>query len=99
MRFINSVVSLMNEGWFVVSGWSQMSTNCDMLLLTLDIMGWIPIGFLWIAWRKYNTEVLCCFGGVQNSFIYLSSMPAIYRACSFVRIFSFSCGVMFISRG
>ena len=55
IRFINPVVSLMNEGSFLISGCSQMSTHCEMfsvILLQLEIMGRIPIGFLWIFFKK-----------------------------------------------
>ena len=46
-------------------------------LLTLDTMGLMPIGFLWIFFRKYSWEVLYPLGGMQKSFISLSIMPVL----------------------
>ena len=45
----NSVESLRYEGRFFTCGCSHLSTNCDMgsvILLQLDTIGLIPIGFL-----------------------------------------------------
>ena len=39
-----------------------LSTNCDIysvMLSQLETMGRIPIGILWIFFRKYSFEVLC----------------------------------------
>lgn len=37
------------------------------ILLQLDTIGLIPIGFLWIFFRKYSLDVCACLGGLQNS--------------------------------
>ena len=47
----NSVESFRYERRFFTCGCSHLSTNWDMgsvILLQLDTMGLIPIGFLWI---------------------------------------------------
>ena len=49
INFMNSVESFRYEGRFLTTGWSHLSTNVDMgsvMLLQLDTMGRIPIGFL-----------------------------------------------------
>ena len=66
---INSVVSLIYEGRFLTYGCSHLSTNWDIfsvMLSQLETVGRIPIGFLWIFFRKYIIEVLCLVGGLQN---------------------------------
>ena len=86
VRLMKSVVSLMKDGSDII-GCSQMSTNWEMFsvtLLTLDTIGLIPMGFLCIFHRKYSWEVLCFLGGIQNSVMFLSSIPALWR-CSSIR--------------
>ena len=102
MRLMKSVVSFMNEGSSLMIGWSQVSTNWDtfsVTLLTLDTIGLMPIGFLWIFLRKYRMDVLCCLGGMQNSFISLSIKPEIKRLWSFPWILVLIEGVMSVVRG
>ena len=43
--------------------------NCEIgsVILQLDTMGRIPIGFLWIFFKKYSLGVLVWFGGWQKS--------------------------------
>ena len=51
----NSVESFRYEGRFLTCGRSHLSTNWDMgsvILLQLDTMGLIPIGFSWIFFKK-----------------------------------------------
>ena len=46
---MNSVESFRYEGSFCISGWSHLSVKLDMdsvMLLQLDTIGLIPIGFL-----------------------------------------------------
>ena len=66
----NSVESFRCEGSFFTCGCSHLSTNCEIgsvMLLQLDTMGLIPIGFLCIFFRKYNLGVRGLFGGLQKS--------------------------------
>ena len=53
-------------------------------LLTLETIGQIPMGFLCIFLRKYSWEVLRFLGVIQNSVMFLSSIPALWR-CSSIR--------------
>ena len=99
---INSVVSFINEGRSLIRGWSQMSTNSEMfsvMLLQLDTIGRIPIGFLWIFLRKYSLEVLWFLGGMQNSFISLWIMPAKQSDSNLESISALITGVISVSNG
>ena len=65
-----SIESLRYEGSFFMCGCNQRCTNWDMgsvMLLQLDTIGLIPIGVLWIFFKKYNLDVRVCLGGLQNS--------------------------------
>ena len=56
--------------------------NCDIfsvILSQLETMGWIPIGFLWIFFRKYSFEVMLLMGGLQH-------MPQLGRSHFQVRV-------------
>ena len=69
-RLMKSVVSLMNDGSVCTYGCSQVSLNLDIfsvMLLQLDTISLMLIGFLCIFFRKYNREVLCFLGGLQYS--------------------------------
>ena len=44
----------------------QIGIFFSVMLSQLETMGRIPIGFLWIFFRKYIFEVLCLIGGLQN---------------------------------
>ena len=60
---MNSVESFRYEGSFLSNGWSHLSTNLDVgsvMLLQLDTMGRIPIGFLWIFFKKHSLDVCVC---------------------------------------
>ena len=59
-----------------------------MILFTLETIGLIPMGYLWVFFRKYSREVLCFFGGMQNSVMFLSSIPVLCK-CSSIRMISF----------
>ena len=51
------------EGSFFTCDCSHRSTNWDMgfvMLLQLDTIGLIPIGFLWILFKKYSLDVRTC---------------------------------------
>ena len=64
------LVSWMYDGSSLTIGCSQWSTNLEMfsvMLLTLETIGLIPIGFLRIFLRKYSLAVLCDCGGLQDS--------------------------------
>ena len=66
IRLMKSVVSLIKDGSAFMIGCNQMSTNWEIfsvILLTLETIGLIPIGFLCIFFRKYNWDVLCFLGG------------------------------------
>ena len=39
----------------------------SVMLLQLDTIGLIPMGVLWIFFKKYNLDVRVCFGGLQKS--------------------------------
>ena len=61
INLINSIESFMYDGSFCTSGFSHPSTKLEIFSVTeftLDTIGLIPIGFLWIFLRKYNLEVL-----------------------------------------
>ena len=65
ISFKNSVGSFTYEGRFFTCGCSHRSTNWDMglvMLLQLDTMGLIPIGFLWSFFKKYSLDVRVCLG-------------------------------------
>ena len=75
---------LMNDGRPLIIGCSQKSRNFLMfsvILLTLDTMGLIPIGFLWIFFRKYSCDVLWFLGGLQKSTIFTCSSFDLYSFC------------------
>ena len=62
------LVSLMKDSSFTI-GCSQWSTNFEMfsvMLLTLETIGLIPMGFLCIFFRKYSLAVLCDCGGLPK---------------------------------
>ena len=80
IRLINSVVSLTHEGRFLMYGCSHLSMNCDIfsvMLSQLETMGRIPIGFLWILFRKYSLEVL--FDGCFAKFVPWLSEEAVFQ--------------------
>ena len=55
ISFRNSVISFRYEGRFLTCGCNHQSTNWDMvsvILLQLDMIGLIPIGFLCIFFKK-----------------------------------------------
>ena len=99
---INSVVSLTYEGRFLTYGCSHLSTNCDIfsvMLSQLETMGQIPIGFLWIFFRKYSFEVLCLTGGLQNSYHGFRRKPFFSSSSNILFIKSFSLCVIFSLSG
>ena len=93
---INSVVSLTYEGRFLTYGCSHLSTNCDILsvvLSQLETMGRIPIGVLWIFFKKYSFEVLCLIGGYdfkRKPFLSSDTNSLFIRSFSLCVIFSSS---------
>ena len=58
-------------------------------------MGRIPIGFLWIFFRKYSFEVLCLTGGLQNSYHGFRRKPFFSSSSNLLFIRSFSLCVIF----
>ena len=68
----------MKDGSALILGCNQWSTNSDIfsvMLLQLDTIGLIPIGFLWIFCRKYSLDVLVWSGGLQNFNMCVVSSP------------------------
>ena len=68
------------------------STNCEIgsvILLQLDTMGRIPIGFLWIFFKKYSLGVLVWFGGWQKSTQFRFINPFLNSRSSFFIMFCF----------
>ena len=58
----NSVESFRYEGKFFTCGCNHLSTNWDMdsvILLQLDTIGLIPMGFLWIFFKKIKSGCAC----------------------------------------
>ena len=102
ISFMNSVESFRYEGRFLTNGWSHLSTNLDMgsvMLLQLDTMGRIPIGFLWIFLRKYNLDVRVFAGGLHNSNHVCLMNPLFLSKFSLFETLSFSFGVISSVRG
>jgi hypothetical protein len=98
----NSVVSFRYEGRFLTCGCNHLSTNWDMgsvILLQLDTIGLIPMGFLWIFFKKKSLDVRVCLGGLQNSNHVCFKNSFFFSASSFSIIFSFSMGVISSRRG
>ena len=99
---MNSVESFRYEGSFFTNGWSHLSTNCDMgsvILLQLDTIGLMPIGFLCIFFRKYSLDVRDFSGGLQKSYHVCLIRPFVFRSWSLHKIFCFSAGDMSSLRG
>ena len=69
------------------------------MLSQLETMGRIPIGFLWIFFRKYSFEVLCLTGGLQNSYHGFRRKPFFSSSSSLLFIRSFSLCVIFSLSG
>ena len=59
----------------VVTRNQQMQRCFSVMLLQLDTIGLIPIGFLCVLCKKYNLDVLDCNGGWQNLYIGSVSSP------------------------
>ena len=92
-RLMKSVVSLMNDGSVCTYCCSQVSMNLDIfsvMLLQLDTIGLMLIGFLCIFFKKYNREVLCFFGGLQYSNQFDCISPAVCSRSSFWLMICFS---------
>ena len=90
------------KGGFFTCGCNHQSTNWDMgsvMLLQLDTIGLIPIGFLWIFFKKYSLDVRVCLGGLQNSNQGCFKSPLFLNNLSLSMILSFSVGEMSSSRG
>ena len=83
-------------------GCSHLSTNWDMgsvMLLQLDTIGLIPIGFLWIFFKKYSLDVRVCLGGLQKSNHVCFKKPFLFNALSLSMICSFSMSDISSQRG
>ena len=102
IRFMKSVESFRYEGSCFTYGWSHVSTNCEIrsvMLLQLDTIGLMPIGFLCIFFKKYSLDVRGLSGGLQKlnhasliSFLFFSSS-------SFCSISCLSVGDISVVRG
>ena len=90
------------KGVSFTCGCNHRSTNWDMgsvMLLQLDTIGLIPIGFLWIFFKKYSLDMRVCLGGLQNSNHACFRNPLFLNSLSLFVMLSFSVGDMSSSRG
>ena len=102
IKFMKSLESFMCDGSCFTYGCSHLSTNCEIfsvMLLQLDTIGLVLIGFLCIFFKKYSLDVRGFSGGLQKlNHVSLISL-LVFSALSLHSISCLSVGVMSVARG